>query len=519
MMTEHPTVLKLENITMRFGDLVANDNITISLAEGEILALLGENGAGKTTLMNILFGHYTADEGTVEVFGETLPPGRPRAAIEAGVGMVHQHFTLADNLSVLENVILGSEPLSRTVSRRGEARKKLLGLSDHFGLPIDPEARVGSLSVGERQRVEILKALFRDARVLILDEPTAVLARPEAERLFKTLREMAADGLSIIFISHKLHEVMAGSDRVTVLRGGKVVAERITRETSPPELAELMVGRQVNRPKRSEKAPGAPVIVANGVTVGSGDTPALNNVSLEVREGEILGIVGVSGNGQSALGNVLSGLAKPTSGSLAYYDESGVQHDVLSMAARQAVQAGMGRIPEDRHAEGVVGEFSLWENAVLEQLNTPRFSGLGFVRQGAGREHAKQLIESYDIRGAGPKTRTRLLSGGNMQKLILGRVLASKPRFILANQPTRGLDEGAIAAVHTHLLAAREKGAAILLITEELEEATALADRFQAMVKGRLSASISADMADARTLGLMMAGHWEAASGDTHHAA
>ncbi len=518
-MMARPTVLKLENITVRFGDLVANDNITISLAQGEILALLGENGAGKTTLMNILFGHYTANEGTVEVFGETLPPGRPRAAIEAGVGMVHQHFTLAGNLSVLDNVMLGSEPLFRGKSKRNEARKKLLGLAERFGLPVDPDARVGSLSVGERQRVEILKALYRDARVLILDEPTAVLARPEAERLFETLREMAADGLSIIFISHKLHEVMAGSDRVTVLRGGKVVAERTTTKTSPPELAELMVGRQVNRPQRSRREPGPPVLHAENLTVGLGETPALSGVSLAVSEGEILAIVGVSGNGQSALGSVLSGLTKPTSGSLTYHDESGRECDLAKLAARQAVQAGIGRIPEDRHAEGVVGEFTLWENAVLERLDTPRFSGIGFVRQGAARKHTDQLIETYDIRGAGPNTRTRLLSGGNMQKLILGRVLASQPRFILANQPTRGLDEGAIAAVHTHLLAAREQGAAILLITEELEEATALADRFQAIVKGYLSGSVSAQNADAQTLGLMMAGHWDAAGGGSHHAA
>ncbi|MEQ8659009.1 MAG: ABC transporter ATP-binding protein [Hyphomicrobiales bacterium] len=503
-------VLSLSNITMRFGDLVANDAITISLAEGEILALLGENGAGKTTLMNILFGHYTADEGTVEVFGQRLPPGKPRAAIDAGVGMVHQHFTLADNLTVLENVMLGSEPLRLVKSQRKAGREKLLALAERFGLPINPDARVGSLSVGERQRVEILKALYRDARILILDEPTAVLARPEAERLFKTLREMAAGGLSIIFISHKLHEVMAGSDRVTVLRGGKVVAERATTATSPPELAELMVGRQVKRPKRTEQAAGKPVLVAKNVSVGPPDARSLDGIAMEVLAGEILGIVGVSGNGQAALGALLGGLETPNSGHLLFHDVNGEPQDLAKMAPRERVKAGIGRVPEDRHAEGVVGEFTVWENAVLEQLTSRRFSAAGFVRQTAGQDHARQLIETYDIRGASPGTRTRLLSGGNMQKLILGRVLAANPRFILANQPTRGLDEGAIAAVHAHLLKAREAGAAILLITEELEEATALADRFQAIVKGKLSAPLLAEDADARTLGLMMAGHWDA---------
>lgn len=513
-----PTVLSLDNITMRFGDLVANDAISLSLAKGEILALLGENGAGKTTLMNILFGHYTADEGTVEVFGTKLPPGKPRAAIDAGVGMVHQHFTLAGNLTVLENVMLGSEPLKLFKSQRKAARDKLMALADRFGLPVDPGAKVASLSVGERQRVEILKALYRDARILILDEPTAVLARPEAERLFETLREMAAGGLSIIFISHKLHEVMAGSDRVTVLRGGKVVAERTTSQTSPQELAELMVGRQVVRPKRSARKAGRPVVSASNVVVESGGARKLDEVSFQVHESEVLAIVGVSGNGQASLGALLGGLEHPLHGELLLHDDEGASIDMRAMPPRQRVKAGIGRIPEDRHAEGAVGEFTVWENAVLEQLTNPDFSSTGFVRQSAGRRHAEGLIETYDIRGAGPDTRTRLLSGGNMQKLILGRVLASNPRFILANQPTRGLDEGAIAAVHEHLLAARESGAAILLITEELEEATALADRVQAMVKGKLSAAIAAEDADAQTLGLMMAGHWGERGSDAHAA-
>ena len=498
-------VLEISNVTKRFGALTANDGVTFHLNQGEILALLGENGAGKTTLMNIIFGHYKADEGEVRVNGAVLPASHPRAAIAAGVGMVHQHFTLAGNLTVLENIMIGSEPLLRLDSRRAEALAKIRKLSETFGLPVDPAARVGDLSVGERQRVEILKALYRDSRILILDEPTAVLARPEAEQLFRTLRGMTAGGLSIIFISHKLHEVMASSDRVVVLRGGRVAAERVTAKTSPAELAELMVGRSVVRPKREAHATGKPVLQARGLRVAQAHGTGLDGVDFEVREGEILGIVGVSGNGQAALGRVLSGVAHATGGSLTFLNE-----DIGRMTPRALIRRGLGRIPEDRHAEGAIGDLAVWENAVLERLEEPAFSKWGFVRRGAARSFAGELIRRFDIRGASPDTRTRQLSGGNMQKLILGRNLANNPRFILANQPTRGLDEGAIAAVHAELLAARAAGAAILLISEDLDEAVALSDRIQAIVRGRLSQPVTAEEANARTLGLMMAGMWEA---------
>jgi simple sugar transport system ATP-binding protein len=497
-------VLELDGITKRFGALIANDDVSLHLKKGEILALLGENGAGKTTLMNILFGHYAADAGEVRVKGQHLPPGQPRAAIAAGVGMVHQHFTLAGNLTVTENIIIGSESLWRMGSQREAAKARILSLARTFGLPVNPDARVGDLSVGERQRVEILKALYRDASILILDEPTAVLARPEAEQLFRILRGMTSGGLSIIFISHKLHEVMAASDRVAVLRGGRVVAERATAETSPAELAELMVGRSVSRPKRAAHAAGAPVVVARGLTVSAGGGAALEGVDFEVRQGEILGIVGVSGNGQAMLGRVLSGLARPDAGQLTLAGQ-----DIARITPREAVRLGLGRVPEDRHAEGAVGDLAVWENAVLERLREPAYSRWGFVRRASGKAYAADLIRRFDIRGATPDTRTRLLSGGNMQKLILGRNLAGTPRFLLANQPTRGLDEGAIAAVHAELLAAREAGAAILLISEDLDEAVGLSDRIQAIVKGRLSAPVASEKADARTLGLMMAGVWE----------
>lgn len=505
-------VLALERITKRFGSLVANEDVSLSLGRGEILALLGENGAGKTTLMNILFGHYTADEGRVLVDGAPLPAGRPRAAIEAGIGMVHQHFTLAANLTVLDNVMIGSEPLLRVSSRREEGRKKLLAVSERFGLPVDPAARVGDLSVGERQRVEILKALYRDARILVLDEPTAVLARPEAERLFETLRGMTAQGLSLVFISHKLGEVMAAADRVVVLRRGRVVGERRPAETSAAELAELMVGRRVERPRRSAHAVGPIVVRGESVGLVEGGHTRLLDVDFEIAAGEILGIVGVSGNGQAALGRIVSGLAAPTSGRLTLDEGETGARDMGALDPAALVAAGIGRIPEDRHAEGVVGEMSVWENAVLERLHEPGFSRLGFVRRGAARVFAQSLIARFDIRGATPDTRTRLLSGGNMQKLVLGRNLAREPRFVVADQPTRGLDEGAIAAVHSELLAARARGAAILLISEDLDEVLALADRIQAIVKGRLSRPIRAEDADARSVGLMMAGVWEEAA-------
>jgi len=498
------TVLQLDGITKRFGTLIANDQITLTLKQGELLALLGENGAGKTTLMNILFGHYVADSGTIRVFGQPLPPGRPRAAIEAGIGMVHQHFALAANLTVLDNIVIGTEKLTRWRSNRQAARARLARLAERFGLEIRPDALVSVLSVGEKQRVEILKALYRDARVLILDEPTAVLTQAEAVRLFDTLRGMTARGLSVIFISHKLAEVMAVSDRVAVLRGGRLIAERNTADTSRADLAELMVGRRVVRPVRRQQTPGAPVFALDRVDVSADGRKLLDDVSLHVRSGEILGIIGVSGNGQTALARLADGLARADSGTMTY---DGVTVDGLP--PRRLVDAGVGRIPEDRLAEGVVGDMSVWENAVLERIGQRRFSARGIVDRAGCRAFAAELIARFDIRGAGPRTPIRQLSGGNMQKLILARNLALTPKLIVANQPTRGLDEGAIAAVHEELLAARMAGAAILLISEDLDEVMALCDRIQAIFKGRLSQPLAAAAADAERVGLMMGGHWE----------
>lgn len=495
-------VLEISGVSKRFGTNLANDNISLSLAKGEIVALLGENGAGKTTLMSILFGHYVPDTGKVAVMGEDLPPGKPRAAIRAGIGMVHQHFSLAPNLTVLENVMTGTESLWSLASNVSAARKKLMAISERFGLKVDPDARLGDLSVGEQQRVEILKALYNDARILVLDEPTAVLTNIEAEKLFSTLKDMARQGLSLIFISHKLDEVMATADRIVVLRGGKLVAERKAADTSKAELAELMVGRAVHRPVRDAATPGETVLEAIGVTVRQDGVDRLKAVDFHLRAGEVLGIIGVSGNGQTALAQLLSGTAQRSAGDLVLYG-----HGIGDLTVAEAVEAGIGRIPEDRNREGAIGEMAIWENAVLERIQ--RFSRHGLVDRRAGIAFAKKIIEGFDVRGGTPVSRIRLLSGGNMQKLILGRNLIERPRILLAAQPARGLDEGAVAAVHERILEARRAGTAVLLISEDLEEVMALADRIQAIVGGRLSPPVKAEDVDARRLGLMMAGEWE----------
>ncbi|CCV15687.1 Uncharacterized ABC transporter ATP-binding protein yufO [Mesorhizobium sp. STM 4661] len=437
-----------------------------------------------------------------------LPPGKPRAAIRAGIGMVHQHFSLAPNLTVLDNIMTGTEKLWSFKSETVTARTKLLGIVQRFGLDVDPDARLGDLSVGEQQRVEILKALYNDARILILDEPTAVLTNIEAERLFRTLKEMARQGLSLIFISHKLDEVMAAADRIVVLRGGKVAAERLVGQTSKADLAELMVGHRVTRPVRDQAAPGAVVFEVTGVTVRQGGVDRLKDVSFHLCAGETLGIIGVSGNGQTTLAHLVSGLAKPSDGGMLLFGEP-----VANLSVRGLIESGVGRIPEDRNKEGAIGEMSIWENTILERVWSPAFSKYGLVNRKAGMAFAERIIADFDVRGGKPASRTRLLSGGNMQKLILGRNLSDRPRILIAAQPTRGLDEGAVAAVHARILEARRQGTAVLLISEDLDEVIGLADRIQAIVNGRLSPAIAAETADPRRLGLMMAGEWRQTEG------
>ena len=495
-------VLRLDNITKRFGALVANSGVSLDLERGEVVALLGENGAGKTTLMNILFGHYQADEGRVEVFGQTLPPGNPRAALAAGVGMVHQHFTLADNLSVLDNITLGTESLWSRGKGRFAARARIAALSSEFGLAVDPDARVGSLSVGERQRIEILKALYREARILILDEPTAVLTPQETDALFDTLRKAIALGLSIIFISHKLHEVMAIADRCVVLRHGRVVGQVETHATDRAALAAMMVGSAVALPK-VETRPAGPVLMrlSNVTTRAKGTATGLSDLSLDLCAGQIVGLAGVSGNGQAALADLISGLVRP--------DQGWIEIDGAEPAAwspRQAVKHQIARIPEDRHKTGTVSDFNLTENAVLEAYSRPPFSRHGWMNWPAAQSFAKEVIAKYDVRCQGVLQRVRLLSGGNMQKLILGRVLEPGPKIILANQPVRGLDVGAIAYVQSRLIAARDAGAAVLLISEDLDEIQSLSDVIHVISEGRLSPGFARGSKTAAELGLWMAG-------------
>lgn len=505
MKTETGAVLRLNNITKRFGKLVANDAISFSLARGEVIALLGENGAGKTTLMNILFGQYTADEGSVEVFGQQLPPGNSRAALDAGVGMVHQHFTLADNLTVQENITLGAQPLFSPRQNRAQARAHILDLSERFKLKVSPDALVGKLSVGERQRVEILKALYRDARILILDEPTAVLTPQETDDLFVTLREATANGLSIIFISHKLHEVMAISNRVVVLRHGKLVGSVATDDSSPANLAAMMMGAQAEPPDVAPARPGiARMRLQNVSTPDRGNAPGLKSVSLDLREGQIIGLAGVSGNGQTALADVIGGTLVPHSGSLHLNDT-----EITGWSPRRAVENGIARIPEDRHKTGTVADFDLIENAILERYQTDTFSRHGWLDWTSARRFTENIIEKYDVRCPGPDTAIRLLSGGNMQKLILGRVLEADPKIILANQPVRGLDIGAVHYVHGQLLAARDEGAAILLISEDLDEIMTLSDVIHVIAEGRLSPAFARGQMSPAALGMWMAGKGE----------
>ena len=504
-------VLILSGISKRFGALVANDDISLQLQSGEVLALLGENGAGKSTLVSILFGHYTADAGHIEAFGKPLPPGDPKAALAAGIGMVHQHFTLADNLSVLDNVMMGSEMLWQPFTRRQAARQRLLEVAQRFGLAVDPKAKVGNLSVGERQRVEILKALYRGARILILDEPTAVLTPQESEALFEVLAQMVAQGLSIIFISHKLGEVLRVSHRIAVLRGGKLVAQAQASDTTQSELAQWMVGHQIQAPqRRPARQVGEAVCVLHEVSTAP-DRERLQRVSLTVKRGEIVGIAGVSGNGQSALAELLCGTRRASAGMVQFMGRPLPANPALLVAS------GVARIPEDRHAVGVVGDLPVWENAVSERLRSRIFSQFSWVRRAAARAYAERVIAAFDVRGAGATAPARALSGGNMQKLILGRALlhphassdngeATTPKLIIAHQPTWGLDIGAVDYVQSQLIAARDAGAAVLLISDDLDEVLTLGDRVAVMHGGQMSEARPALEWSREAIGLAMAG-------------
>ncbi len=497
-------VLSLNNLSKRFGSVIANDAVSIDLHRGEVLSLLGENGAGKTTLMNMLFGHYVPDGGSIDVAnaaGEMAPLtlGHPQAALDAGIGMVHQHFTLAENLTVLDNILLGGESLFSWRHKRKAARAKVSRIMERTGLDAPLDEQVGMLSVGERQRVEILKALYHDARILVLDEPTAVLTPQEADTLFENIGAMTRDGLSVIFISHKLREVLAFSHRIAVLRHGKKVGEIATADADERVIARMMVGADTPATPRDAMQAGAPVLELQDLSVkGSSARTTLQAANLTIRAHEVVGIAGVSGNGQSALAQVISGLATPSSGVMR------VDGKVIDRFTPPNMQtAGIGRIPEDRHHDGVIGAMSVAENLIIERLQDSAVQKRGFLQQKSIRENAETLSKDYDIRGPGIDAEARLLSGGNIQKLILARVFEAGPRLILANQPTRGLDLGAANEVARRLLEARKRGAGILLISEDLDEVLALSDRIIVIHDGQL---VEAQTMDREAIGLMMAG-------------
>ena len=497
-------VLRLTGLSKRFGQVVANDDVSLTLSKGEVLALLGENGAGKTTLMNMLFGHYLPDAGTVEVADETgclhpLPLGHPQAALAAGVGMVHQHFALAENLNALDNITLGSEPLLALRRNRRQAQAKIEEIIEISGLKAPLDVPVGRLTVGERQRVEILKALYRDARILVLDEPTAVLTPQEADTLFANVKAMTKEGLSVIFISHKLREVIEFSDRIAVLRHGRKVGEMATSDADERIIARMMVGADTPKLAHTEVLPGAPVLELERVSVaGRSNRDTLTDVNLTVHAREILGIAGISGNGQSGLARVISGLASPSTGCIRVDGK-----EIHRPSPSAMVQSGVGRIPEDRHREGIVGSMSVAENMVIERLDDPEVQSRGLLRRDAIQQNAERLAKAYDVRGPGVAAASRLLSGGNIQKLILARVFERSPRLILANQPTRGLDMGAAAEVERRLLEARDRGAGVVLISEDLDELLALSDRILVIRDGTL---VEAGSRDRERIGLMMAG-------------
>ena len=498
------TVLELRGITKRFGDLVANDGVDLDVRRGEVHALLGENGAGKTTVMRVAYGLSQADAGEIRVNGRAIQVRSPRDAIAAGIGMVTQHFSLVRPMTVAENLTLGrSRGLRLDLNA---ARRAAADASARFGIRVDPDAIVGDLSVGEQQRVEILKALARDCRILILDEPTAVLVPQEVDALFATLRRLTADGLGVVFISHKLAEVRAISQRVTVLRRGRMVGT-VPGAAEEGELARMMVGRPVASTQRAmpaeERGSRQSVLSIRDLRVaGPHGNAAIDGVSLDVRAGEILGMAGVSGNGQTELVDALSGMRSPTAGAIVVDGT-----DVTGAGPAEMVAAGVGRIPEDRHAS-LIPELSVAYNLVMERLGEFRRSGR--LEERAIRDHAEQLIERFAIR-AGPDDAVGTLSGGNIQKVLLARVLSRDPKVVVVSQPTRGLDVGATGYVRAQLLERRAAGAGILLVSEDLDELLELADRLVVIYEGRIVGELTIDEADPERLGLLMAGRGAAA--------
>lgn len=501
-MTETPYAVEMTDIVVRFPGVLANDRVNFTLEQGEIHALLGENGAGKSTLMNVLAGLYKPTSGTIKIYGQTVHFNSPRDAIAKGIGMVHQHFMLVPTQTVTENILLGlNEP--RFFLNLRAYDQKILDLQEQFGLRVDPAAKIWQLSVGEQQRVEILKMLYRGANILIMDEPTAVLAPQEIDELMTTLRSMTAQGKSIIFISHKLHEVTAIANRVTVLRKGKVTAEGhsmagLTKE----DLARLMVGRGVVfMVRKKPQQPGDVVLsVQNIQAENDKGVPALQGVSLEIRSGEILGMAGVAGNGQSELAQVITGLRR-CKGSIKINGE-----EVSNRPPIAAIRNGVAHVPEDRSTVGTAPNLSITENTILKNYGQAPIGNGWTINFTTARDYAKGLKEKYDIMAPNVETPARKLSGGNLQKVILAREISAKPKLMVAVQPTRGLDVGAIETIQNLLLEQREAGAAILLISEELEELLALSDRLAVIFGGKIMGVVPTDQADIQQIGLMMTG-------------
>jgi len=496
-------VLELRGITKQFPGVLANDHIDFDLRRGEVHALLGENGAGKSTLMSILYGLYTADSGEILMNGSPVTISSPKHAIELGIGMVHQHFMLIPVMTVTENIVLAQEPRHAGVLLDYDAAaKRVRELSESFGLAVNPHARIQSITVGQQQRVEILKALYRGAEILILDEPTAVLTPQEAQELFQIINELKAQGKSIVFISHKLNEVLEIADRISVLRRGKLI-ETIPREgATEAGLARSMVGREVLlRVEKTPATPGEPLLQVDDLVVRDDrGLEAVRGVSFEVRAGEIVGIAGVDGNGQSELIDALTGLRHPASGSIRIGGE-----ELSRATAREALDAGMGHIPEDRQRRGLVLDFNLAENLVLHDYGREPFSRLGWINPRNWFGWARDLLQEFDVRGGGPTTRGGSLSGGNQQKVVIAREVSRNPSVLIAAQPTRGLDVGAIEFVHRRLVEQRDAGKAVLLVSLELEEIVSLSDRILALYEGRIVAEFPPDASE-EEIGIAMIG-------------
>ena len=496
--------VRMTGIVKRFPGIVANDGVEFEARVGEVHALLGENGAGKSTLSNILTGLYRPDEGHVFLHGTEVHFASPRAALDAGIGMVHQHFRLVSSFSVAENIVLGDDTTSFVLDAR-TIESRVEELSNRYGLAVDPRAKVWQLSVGEQQRVEILKVLYRGAKVLILDEPTAVLTPQEADVLFATLRAMVAEGRTVIFISHKLDEVMAVSDRVTVLRGGKTVGTVDTKDSSTRDLARLMVGREVvfNRVERTVAADASSVVLSLDSVSALDDrgNTALDDVSLTVGRGEIVGVAGVSGNGQRELAEVIAGMRAGTGGTITVNGET-----VQTGRVRKSISAGIAHVPEDRLHTGLAPSHSVQDNLVLKSYRSSPISRLTVLVQRMIRSNAEQLVEKYDVKTPSTDTPVRLLSGGNVQKVLLAREFSTDPRVLVAASPTRGLDVGAIESVRARLVEAADRGVGVLLISEDLEEILSLADRVLVMYEGRVVGNVPAETANREMLGLLMGG-------------